>query len=249
MENNRDGFFLYKSFYDAIQFVPNEKSKLRLYQALAEYAILDKEPDISGWEMALFITWKTNVDKSVARREAAIFNGEKGGRPKKVESKPNNNPVEPNIKPNTKVNNLNKKLDNKKKPNTNLNNNINSEIENDVEVSCISLEDTTEQFFISNPISDDPVEGVIDMNNIVELDKEFGFNERYKKLIEDNPSTSFEKRIFNLILEYDEIFYSINISKYDFEYCSRKEHYLSIIEKDIDPINIFYELVKVYQRD
>ena len=172
MENNRDGFFLYKSFYDAIQFVPNEKSKLRLYQALAEYAILDKEPDISGWEMALFITWKTNVDKSVARREAAIFNGEKGGRPKKVESKPNNNPVEPNIKPNTKLNNLNKKLDNKKKPNTNLNNNINSEIENDVEESYLSLEDATEQFFISNPISDDPLNGVIDMNDLFELDND-----------------------------------------------------------------------------
>ena len=87
------------------------------------------------------------------------------------------------------------------------------------------------------------------MNDLFELDNEFRFNERYKKQIEDNPSISFEKSIFNLILEYDEIFNSINISKYDFEYCSGKEQYLRIIEKDLEPINIFYQLVKMYQRD
>lgn len=248
MENNRDGFFLYKSFYDAIQFVPNEKSKLRLYQALAEYAILDKEPDISGWEMALFITWKTNVDKSVARREAAIFNGEKGGRPKKVESKPNNNPVEPNIKPNTKVNNLNKKLDNKKKPNTNLNNNINanSEFEVDVEDGKNTIDYSSEQVLL-NYLSDAPDEGGIGDNMIDKLDQQFQFNNRYNIIINENPSIDFDEIIETLLIDFNGIFDTVNVKKMKLQPFTSYKTYQKLVRNKTEPKVIFYEIVKSLQ--
>ncbi len=249
MENNRDGFFFYRSFYEAIQDVPTDESKLKLYQALAEYAILDKEPELDGWGMAVFKTWRTNVDKMHARRDAAILNGVKGGRPKKAGIKPNINQKEPNNNINKPSENLNKNLDNLKKPNINPNNNINinNEIENDVEESFNFLEQVSEQVFISNIISDDPDDGVIGDKMIDKLDQEFQFNIRYNLLINKNPSTNFDEIIETLLIDFNEIFDTINLKKMKLQPFPSYKNYQKLVRSKTEPKVIFYEMVKSLQ--
>jgi hypothetical protein len=245
MEDKRDGFFFYRSFYEAIQLVPNDTSKLKLYQALAEYAILNKEPDIEGWDLALFMTWKTNVDKSVARREAAIQNGNKGGRPKKFEGKANNKQKEPNRNLKLKSENPIKNLVDLKEPNTYPNNNINhnSEIEFDV-INEFQLE----QEDILSFTSDDPLSGVIGESMIRMIDKEFNFEFRYNEFLKNNPSTSFDEIIKELLIQYNEKYDNLSVEqKLDYSPFPSWKNYQKLVQSESAPILIFYEMVKNHQ--
>lgn len=74
----RDGFIFYKSFYEAIKNLP-PKDKIKLYEGLIEYALLDKEPNFSGISKGMFELMRPQIDANNRRYE----NGKKGGRPKK----------------------------------------------------------------------------------------------------------------------------------------------------------------------
>jgi hypothetical protein len=244
MEDRRDGFFFYRSFYEAIQHVPNDTSKLNLYQALAEYAILGKEPDIDGWDLALFMTWKTNVDKSVARREAAIQNGNKGGRPKEVKTKANTNLKEPNTNLNVKSGNPSKTLVNDKKPSGNPNNNINNNSEIEVDVV---YEFQLEQEDASFNTSDDPLIGVIGESMIRKIDKQFNFDKRYAEIIKNEPSTHLDEIIKKLLIDYHEMFDMLVIKKLEVDYFASWKTYKNLVQSDSNPKRIFYEMVKEHQ--
>ncbi len=244
MEDKRDGFFFYRSFYEAIQLVPNEESKLKLYQALAEYAILGKVPDIDGWDLALFMTWKTNVDKSVARREAAIQNGNKGGRPKETKPKANDNPKEPNANLNVKRENPRETLVNEKDPNINPNNNINhnNEIEVDVDNGL-----PFKMVDIDRNIPDDPLIGVIGESMIRKIDKQFNFDKRYAEIIKNEPSTLLDEIIKKLLIDYHEMFDMLVIKKLEVDYFTNWKTYKNLVQSNSNPKRIFYEMVKEHQ--
>ena len=240
MEEKRDGFFFYRSFYEAIQLVPDE-SKLNLYQALGEYAILGKEPQINGWELALFTTWKINVDKANSRREASIQNGSKGGRPTKSDVKPKKNQIEPeeNLKTISKY--LEKNNFQIEKPEVNLNNNINQK-ENDEFV-----ESGTEQLELKNADSQDLFTGITGEDKIKENDQKFQFEKRYNKLKKGNSLLPFEEIMKELLMKYNEIFKNLNLQKLQNRPFANWKSYEKLLKSNTDPIIIFYELVKGLQ--
>lgn len=74
-----ESFVFYRSFFEAISEM-DDKCKLETYNALCEYALYGKEPNLSNAiERAVFAVCKPNIDSNTSRRE----NGKKGGRPSK----------------------------------------------------------------------------------------------------------------------------------------------------------------------
>jgi hypothetical protein len=240
MEEKRDGFFFYRSFYEAIQLVPDE-SKLNMYQALGEYAILGKEPQINGWELALFTTWKINVDKANSRREASIQNGSKGGRPTKSDIKPKKNQIEPeeNLKTISKY--LEKNNFQLEKPEVNLNNNINQK-ENDEFV-----ESGTKQLEFKKDDSQDLFTGIIGEDKIKENDQKFQFEKKFNKLKMENPLLPFEEIMKELLMKYNEIFNNLNLQKLQISPFANWKSYEKLVKSNTNPIIIFYELIKGLQ--
>jgi len=88
----RDGFIFYESFRKAMTGLPPE-TQLLLYNAIADYALYDAEPDFGGDGVALafFTLIKPQLDANIRKRE----NGAKGGRPAKgTEREPCDNQTE-----------------------------------------------------------------------------------------------------------------------------------------------------------
>lgn len=119
---NRDSFVFYKSFYEAMQNIP-EEDKLKLYEAICKYCFYDEIVELDGISKAMFILMKPNIDKANNRWLASVENGKKGGRPPKNnnQKKPNQNLEKPN-------HNLNKT---KNKPNQNLNVDVDVDVDVD----------------------------------------------------------------------------------------------------------------------
>ena len=100
----REGFVFYRSFADALKQLPAEQCK-EVLTAMCEYALDDKQPDISGVCAALFALMKPQIDANNKRREngkAGAEYGKMGGRPKnetpnsetETPKKPQENPNE-----------------------------------------------------------------------------------------------------------------------------------------------------------
>lgn len=96
----RDGMIFYKSFYDSIKELP-KKERLLIYDAIMEYSLYDKEPELSGIVKSLFTLIKPQIDANNHRRD----NGNKGGRPKQsdnqtiTKAEPNVNQIETKDEP------------------------------------------------------------------------------------------------------------------------------------------------------
>ena len=91
----RESFTYYKSFAEGLKPL-NDETYRRLSDALVNYALYDEAPDLEGLELAVFQSWKANIDASNRRKD----NGKNGGRPKTE-----NNRTKPKItegKPNKK---------------------------------------------------------------------------------------------------------------------------------------------------
>lgn len=108
----RDSFVFYKSFYDAIEKLP-EEYQLEFIKALMDYNFKNEQKEMSPIVEAMFLLVKTNIDKANQRYEASVENGKKGGRPK-TKTKPKQNLKKPN-------NNLTKPNNNLNEPKQNLN--------------------------------------------------------------------------------------------------------------------------------
>ena len=115
----RESFVFFKSFWEAIQEIPDDKDKLDCLTMIMQYGLYgDENSDIKGLPKAVFSIAKPVIDSIAKRYNASVENGKKGGRPKE-NKEPNKNLKKPNKNP--KVNaglNL-------KKPNHNLNDNDN----------------------------------------------------------------------------------------------------------------------------
>jgi len=233
MKSTRDGFFFFRSFYDAIQLVPNDESKLKLYEALCQYAIMGKEPQIDGWDLALFMTWKVNVDNSNSRREASIQNGSKGGRPAK--------PKKTQIEPEENQEKINKFLEKNNfqlgKPLENLNNNIN----NDVSINGY------EQLGFKEEVPCENIKELTVEDKIQVIDHQFNFEKRFFLLTNEKTQMTFEEKMKELLLQYNDIYKIINLKKLDNTEFINLKFYEKLIKNHSEPRIIFYALVQSYQ--
>ena len=88
----RDSFIFYRSFYECVADLPDE-TRLAVYEAVFQFALDGKEPDIDGVPWALFKAFEPQIVANNRKYD----NGCKGGRPNK---KPNNNQSITKPKPN-----------------------------------------------------------------------------------------------------------------------------------------------------
>lgn len=121
----KDSFVFYKSFYDAIQKIP-EEFQLELYNAIFKYSLEGIEPtNLSDIPQAMFTLIRPNIDSSQRRYTASVENGKKGGRPRKqVLEKPNKNLTKTQQKPKQNLNvnvNVNENVDVNENENENEN--------------------------------------------------------------------------------------------------------------------------------
>lgn len=96
---NRAYFTFFKSYFEAIDELDDEKDQLELYRAICSYSLTGESKTLtSSVSKALFKAIKPNLDFSIKQYE----NGSKGGRPKnpnKTQTKPNQNPKITQLKP------------------------------------------------------------------------------------------------------------------------------------------------------
>lgn len=84
----RDSFIFYGSFYEAIVDLPDEE-RLKCYDMICEYALLNKIPEVKGIAKSIFTLIKPNIDASIKRRKY----GAKGGRNSKKDKCTHTNDV------------------------------------------------------------------------------------------------------------------------------------------------------------
>ena len=107
-----DSFVFYRSFYEAISMLP-AASKMKLFDAICQFALNKIEPNLSKKESQLFVLIRPQLAANAKRRS----DGFKGGRPKKETSGfENEKPVV--------LENENHRFE-EKKPNVNVNVNVN----------------------------------------------------------------------------------------------------------------------------
>jgi hypothetical protein len=131
MNKSRDSFIFYRSFFEAVSEL-QDINKLEIYDAIFEYSLNFKEPELNGLSKTIFILIKPQLE---ANRKK-FNNGAKGGRPsnknkqKETKIKPKRNlsitKTKANVNDNVNVND-----------NYNVNNNVNSNENNNVNKSEI----------------------------------------------------------------------------------------------------------------
>lgn len=77
----RQSYTFYLSFEEGLQHL-DDHDELIMRRALSRYALYGEMPDLPGYLMLGFTSWKANVDSSNERREASAANGKRGGAPK-----------------------------------------------------------------------------------------------------------------------------------------------------------------------
>ena len=104
--NTRDSFIFYRSFYEAINHLP-EDQQLQIYKAIASYSLDFKEVNLKGISNAIFTLIKPQLEANKKRYLNGIKGAEhgvKGGKPK-TPKKPQTNPkLTPNVNVNVNPN-------------------------------------------------------------------------------------------------------------------------------------------------
>ena len=120
-KDKRDSFIFYRSFYEAVKVLSKE-DKADLFEAIAIYALDQKNFVLNPLPKAMFKLIKPQLDANYKRYSVGIKNGQKGakygkkgGRPKRILNNPQ---ITPNITPKKPSN------DNENN-NDNVNNNLN----------------------------------------------------------------------------------------------------------------------------
>lgn len=125
----RDSFVMFKNWSEAIEALP-EEYQLETYKALSKYGLTGEMPeDISPVTKAILISFSKGMENNIARYNASVENGKKGGRPKKEQPSCENENLE---KPN-------ETQENQTEPNRNLNDNVNVNVNVNDNVNDIKL--------------------------------------------------------------------------------------------------------------
>ena len=93
MQNNKDSFVFYRSFYDAIEKIHDKELKADIYKAICSLALNEEELEITD-DIGLIIM--DLIKPQIIANNTRYTNGKKGGRPKTKTSgfekeKPNEN--------------------------------------------------------------------------------------------------------------------------------------------------------------
>ena len=138
----RDNFIFYRSFYEGAK-VLKDSDRLKLYEAIFEYALDNTEPKLKGYPLGMFSMARPQLDANNKRYQDGLKgaeHGKKGGRPKKNKLSGDNeeNPIGfLNKTPNENVN------DNE---NDNVNENVNTSDEAEIKLVL----DTGEYYSVTN---------------------------------------------------------------------------------------------------
>ena len=95
----RDSFIFYRSFYDAIKEIPEEE-QLKVYKAIAVYALEQEEIELTGTPKAIFSLVKPQLDANYKKYE----NGKQKGSKTKANDKQKVSKIEANVNDNVNVN-------------------------------------------------------------------------------------------------------------------------------------------------
>lgn len=127
----RDSFVMFKNWTDAINALP-EEYQLETYKAVVAYGINGEIPqNLSPIANAMLISFSKGMENSIARYNASVENGKKGGRPPKNENLAEENKTQENLeKPNLTQ-------ENQEQPsnNLNVNDNVNVGVNGNVNVN------------------------------------------------------------------------------------------------------------------
>ena len=64
----RDSVLFYRSFYDALKNIPPDE-RLKVYDAIMEYGMYGRDPDLDGVALAIFLLAKPQIDANNKRYE------------------------------------------------------------------------------------------------------------------------------------------------------------------------------------
>lgn len=64
----RESVLFYRSFYDALKNIPPDE-RLKVYDAIMEYGMYDRDPDLDGVALAIFLLAKPQIDANNKRYE------------------------------------------------------------------------------------------------------------------------------------------------------------------------------------
>lgn len=78
--NDRDGFVMYRAYYNALKRIPSPEDRLRLYDAICAYGLDGEQPDLEYPLDAIFVQMQTTCDYATRRYEEAKHGGVKGAR-------------------------------------------------------------------------------------------------------------------------------------------------------------------------
>ena len=126
MTSNKNSFVFYETFESVIEELP-EEMQLKFYRYITQYGLHGIEPEVTGIEKAIWTQIQFAIDQAQNRRKRAIENGNKGGRPNKIETKNNPNETQKNqtiTENNPDITENNRNIT-QAKPNNNLNVNVN----------------------------------------------------------------------------------------------------------------------------
>ena len=161
----RDNFIFYRSFYEGAK-VLKDSDRLKLYEAIFEYALDNKEPNLKGYPLGMFSMAKPQLDANNKRYQDGLKgaeHGKKGGRPKKNKQYGDNeeNPI--GFLDKTPNENVNENV------NVNVNDNVNENTSSEEEIKLVL--DTGEYYSVTNEQIQDWQRSVPNINVQSELRK------------------------------------------------------------------------------
>jgi DnaD/phage-associated family protein len=151
----RESFVFYKSFYEAIEKLP-EEYQLEVIKAIMEYNFNGITPELSPIADAIFTLIKANLDSASARYDASVENGKKGGAPagnQNAKKQPKNNLKTTQKQP---KNNLEQPKNNLEQPKNNLNDNVNDNVNDNDNDNVVVATPSAITFYLNN-INSTPV--------------------------------------------------------------------------------------------
>lgn len=124
----RDSFVMFKNWFEAIDALP-EEFQLEAYKSLSKYGLSGVIPeDISPVTKAILISFSKGMENNIARYNASVENGKKGGRPKKEQIIEVNEETQQPSCENENLEKPNETHNNLTKPTQNLNVNVNDNV-------------------------------------------------------------------------------------------------------------------------
>jgi hypothetical protein len=92
MDNKKDSFVFYRSFFEALGDLPDE-NQLELFKAISNFSLNFIEPELTGFSKTVFTLIRPQLEANKKRYTNGCLgaeHGKKGGRPKN--KKPLKNP-------------------------------------------------------------------------------------------------------------------------------------------------------------